>query len=204
MASGFKQVLLLKIPAEQGIIAESKAKIETAFREGQMEEIGDIALVEATLLNELRGMFSHIRLAGKAEPASLERGLEILRSLRSLVYENMNQLQHEALILKLAKLLEADFYPSVAVRWFWNPRQTGRKDEPDLRGVDKRGQIIVSAEVTSSESPQGLIDARMAKTLAKLSTMPGDKYYVITSEQMERRAKSKLSNLGYDISILRI
>jgi len=169
-----------------------------------MEEIGDIACIEATLLNELKEMFSHFRLAGKAEPTNLELGLEILQNLRSLVYENMNQLQHEALVLEVAKLLEAEFYRSVVIKWFWNPRQTGRKDEPDLRGVDKRGQIIVSAEVTSSPSPQGEIGKRMAKTLAKLSTMPGDKYYVVTSEQMECRAKSKLHNLGYEITILRI
>jgi hypothetical protein len=33
MSSGFKQMLLLKIPAKQGIIAESEAKIETGVRE---------------------------------------------------------------------------------------------------------------------------------------------------------------------------
>ena len=169
-----------------------------------MEKIGDIAFAETTLLNELKEMFSHFRSAGKDEPTNLEQGLEILQKLRYFVYENMNQVPHEALLLKVAKLLEAEFYPSVGVRWFWNPRQTGGKDEPDLRGMDNRGQVIVSAEVTSSQIPQGTIDRRMAETLAKLSTMPGDKYYVVTSEQMERRAKSKLNNLGYKINILRI
>jgi hypothetical protein len=207
---GGRDVLTLQADApvkntgERYILSEGEARIEATLREGQMEEIGDIGLAETRLLKELKEMFPRIRLAGKVEPTNLEVGLEILKALRQLVYEDMNQLQHEALILKLVKLLEADFYPSVAVRWFWNPRQTGHKDEPDLRGLDKRGQIIVSAEVTSSQSPQGLIDARMAKTLAKLSTMPGDKYYVVASEQMERRAKSKLSNLGYEINILRI
>ena len=169
-----------------------------------MKEIGDIACAETTLLNELKEMFSRFRLVGKAEPTNLELGLEILQNLRSLVYENMNQLQHEALLLVLVKLLEAEFYPSIAVKWLWNPRQTGHKDEPDLRGMDNRRQIIVSAEVTSSQRPQGLIDRRMAETLAKLSTMPGDKYYVVTSEQMECRAKSKLYSLGYKINVLRI
>lgn len=169
-----------------------------------MEEIGDIACAETALLSELKEMFSRFRLAGNVEPTNLELGLEILKSLRCLVYENMNQLQHEALILKVAKLLETESYPSVAVRWLWNPRQTGRKDEPDLRGIDNRGQVIVSAEVTSSQNPQGAINKRMAETLAKLSTMPGDKYYVVTSEQMERRAKSKLHSLGYGITVLRI
>ena len=169
-----------------------------------MEEIGDIVCAETKLLNELKDTFSHIRLAGKAEPTNLEVGLEMLQTLRSLVYENMNQLLHEALILRAAKLLEAEFYPSIAIKWLWNPRQTGRKDEPDLRGMDNRGRVIVSGEVTSSVSPRGTIGERMAETLRKLSTMPDDKYYVVTSEQMERRAKSKLQSLGYKITILRI
>lgn len=169
-----------------------------------MKEIGDITCAETKLLDELKEMLSHFRLAGKVEPTNLGLGLEILQRLRALVYENMNQLQHEALLLKVAKLLEAEFYPSVAIKWFCNPRQTGSKDEPDLRGIDNHGHVIVSAEVTSSQSPQGGIGERMAETLAKLSAMPGDKYYVITSEQMERRAKSKIHNLGYEIAVLRI
>ena len=169
-----------------------------------MEEIGDIAVAEVTLLNQLKGVFSHIRLAGKAEPTSLELGLEILKTLRQLVYEDMNQLQHEALIIRVVKLLRAEFYPTVAIRWLWNPRQTGSKDEPDLRGINKQGQVIISAEVTTSLSPQGLIDRRMGETLAKLSGMMGDKYYVVTTEEMERRAKSKLCSLGYEINVLRV
>jgi hypothetical protein len=169
-----------------------------------MEEIGDIASAETALLHELKEVFSHIRVAGKAEPTNLELGLEILKTLRRLVYEDMNQLQHEALIIKVAKLLEAEVYPTVTIRWLWNPRQTGSKDEPDLRGIDNHGQIIISTEVTTSLSPKGFIDRRMAETLAKLSAMPGDKYYVVTTEEMERRAKSKLQSLGYEITILRI
>lgn len=169
-----------------------------------MKEIDNFSSAEAALLNELKDVFSHIRLAGKARLTNLEVGLEILQNLRYLVYENMNQVQHEALILKAVKLLEAEFHPSVAIRWFWNPRQTGSKDEPDLCGVDNRGRVIVSAEVTSSQKPGGAISKRMDQTLAKLSAMSGDKYYVVTTEQMERRAKSKIQNLGYKIAVLRM
>ena len=115
----------------------------------------------------------------------------------------MNQLQHEALILEVAKLLRDDFHPSV-VRWLWNPRQTGCKDEPDLRGLDDEGQIVVSAEVTTSDNPDGAIDGRMARTLEKLSAMPGDKYYVVMTTAMEHRAKSKVNRLGLQVKILRL
>jgi len=168
-----------------------------------MEEIEDLCAEESRILNQLKEVFSHIRLAGQAQPSSLESGLEVIRSLRHLIYEDMNQLQHEALILEVAKLLRGDFHPSV-VRWLWNPRQTGRKDEPDLRGLDHQGQIVVSAEVTTSENPQGTIDGRMARTLEKLSAMPGDKYYVVMTTAMEHRAKSKVNSLGFPVKILRL
>ncbi len=168
-----------------------------------MEEIGDIASAERRLLVQLKETFSNIRKAGQTELTSLEVGLKILNSLRNLVYENMNQLQHEALILRSAKLLQDEFYSTVPIKWLWNPRQTGSKDEPDLQGLNQEN-VIVSAEITTSRIPQGTIDSRMAKTLQKLSTMLGDKYYVVATEQMERRAKSKVKSLDYQIDILRL
>lgn len=167
-----------------------------------MEEIGNIASAESRLLKQLKEVFSHIRVAGQAKLSNLEVGLEILRSLRHLVYEDMNQLQHEALILRTTKLLQADFYPTVTIKWLWNPRQTGGKGEPDLQGLDQ-GKVIISAEITTSVSPQGSIDSRMSKTLQKLSVMPGEKYYVVLTEEMESRAKSKITNLNYHINVLR-
>lgn len=168
-----------------------------------MEELGNIASAEDGLLAQVKEIFSHIRLAGQTEPINLEKSLEILKSLRQLVYEDMNQLQHEALILKAAKLLQSEFYPNINMKWLWNPRQTGTKDEPDLQGFFQ-GRVILSAEATSSLKPKGEIGSRMAKTLQKLSTQPGEKYYIVITAEMERRAKSKVSNLGYQINILLI
>jgi hypothetical protein len=42
----------------------------------------------------------------------------------------------------------------------------------------------------------------MAKTLHKLSSMAGHKYYVVATEEMERRARSKVKSLDYQIDIL--
>ncbi|MBN1367032.1 MAG: hypothetical protein JW967_03810 [Dehalococcoidales bacterium] len=168
-----------------------------------MEAIGDITIAESKIINQLKALFSHFHLAGQTEVTDLGKSLEILKSLRHLVYEDMNQLQHEALILKTAKYIQTTNYPTVAINWSWNPRQTGSKDEPDLQGFSQ-GKAIISAEVTTSLSPQGTIDSRMAKTLEKLSKMAGDKYYVIITEKMEMRARSKLDNLGYRINVLRL
>jgi hypothetical protein len=169
-----------------------------------LEELSDIALAEEKLITQLKHLFSYIRKAGQAEPSNLETSLEILKSLRHLVYEDMNQLQHEALILKAAKFLQTELYPTISIKWLWNPRQTGTNDEPDLRGLDQEKHVVASAEITTSLMPQGSIDTRMARTLQKLSIMEGDKYYIIATEEMERRSKSKLTSLGYQIKVLRL
>ncbi|MBI2831583.1 MAG: hypothetical protein HYX79_04925 [Chloroflexi bacterium] len=168
-----------------------------------MDEIGNIALAENRLHGQLREVFPHIRKAGQVEPRDLYLSLEILESLRNLVAEDMNQLPHEGLILRTVKLLQTNFYPTTLIKWFWNPRQTGGKDEPDLKGMNMN-QVIVSAEVTTSPNPKGAIDGKMSTTLKKLSDMPGDKFYVVTTEEMERRAKSKLNKLGYKINVLKV
>lgn len=168
-----------------------------------MQTIGDITATELKLLNQLKEEFSNFRLASQTEVKDLDKGLEILKGLRHLVYENMNQLQHEALILKTVRLIQDKFYPNVHIKWFWNPRQTGGKNEPDLQGL-YQDKVIISAEVTTSLKPQGTIDSRMAKTLKKLSIMLGNKYYVVINEEMEQRAKSKVNRLGYEINVLRL
>ena len=168
-----------------------------------MKEIGDTASAESKLLAQLNEVFSHFRVAGQTQTHNLEKGIEILQSVRTLVYENMNQLQHEALLLKTAKYLQEKVYPNVQIKWLWNPRQTGTKNEPDLQGWDNK-KVIVSAEVTTSLIPQGATNKRMTTTLTKLSAMPGDKYYIIATEEMDSRAKSKAITLGYDIKVLRL
>ncbi len=168
-----------------------------------MEEIGEISLRENDLFNQLKEVFSSIRTAGQTEPKNLDLSLQILNSLRHLVYEDMNQLQHEALILKTAKFLQLEYYPGLKIKWLWNPRQTGSREEPDLRGLIK-GKVLISGEVTTSLKPEGAIDSRMAKTLQTLSQMPGEKYYVVVSEGMERRANSKVNSSSYQIKVLRL
>gem|GEM_PF-3861625 len=37
-----------------------------------------------------------------------------------------------------------------------------------------------------------------------MSSMPDAKYYVVTSEQMECHAKSKLNSFGYEITVLQL
>jgi len=50
-----------------------------------MEEIKDFSAEESRILNQLKEVFSHIRLAGQVQPGSLESGLEGIRILRHLI-----------------------------------------------------------------------------------------------------------------------
>ena len=72
--------------------------------------------------------------------------------------EDLNQIQHECLILQGLEWLRKNGFISVA-DWEWNPRQTGTSTEPDLRGRTA-GEILISAEASASEFPKGLIDTR--------------------------------------------
>jgi hypothetical protein len=86
--------------------------------------------------------------------------------------------------------------------WYWNPRQTGSKEEPDL-AAEQQGIRLISAEVTASRNPIGIIDKRMTQTLQKLNKMPGKKrFYFVRSESMSKRAQSKVVNNNLDINVV--
>jgi len=89
------------------------------------------------------------------------------------------------------------------VKWYWNPRQTGSAKEPDLQGK-VAGRIAVSAEITASERPIGSIDQRMSTTLQKLSKMEGRLIYFVSTETMEKWARTKVSEAGYQIEVRRV
>lgn len=139
-----------------------------------MEKISDIDLARQKVLNDMNLFFSEVRALVGDNVFEMLEGMDKLRKVRSAVYENINQIQHEYLILQGLVWLGSDKKLPQNIDWYWNPRQTGDFSEPDLRGVID-GNVIISAEATSSEKPQGVIDTRMKKTLAKLSEMPGKK-----------------------------
>ena len=114
-----------------------------------------------------------------------------------------NQIQHEYFIIQAAQWLQINDPTLVDLTWKWNPRQTGGYNEPDL-AVYRRDDIIISAEITTSTIPQGLIDSRMRDTLEKISQMLGKKYYFVLAESMKMRALTKVSKGGWDIEIVQI
>lgn len=165
-----------------------------------MEQIANLSLAEEQAFQKVKQLLSMTRRDVAEEPSSLKDGISVLARLRNDIYENLNQIQHEAMILRAALDLQSKDLARKPVNWYWNPRQTGGLEEPDLRGI-VGGSIHISAEITTSES---LIDKTMGATLKKLSKMPGKKIYFVRTEAMETRAKTKVSKAGYPIEIRQI
>ena len=167
-----------------------------------MERIGSIKQTEERILAEMNSLLSTVRDFAGENVSDIKTGLSRLRGLRSSVYEDLNQIQHECLILDGLKWVKENCQVSPDAQWYWNPRQTGDSSEPDLRGVVD-GEIVVSAEATASEKPQGGIDKRMRDTMAKLNKMDGKKFYFVRTDEMKKRAKTKVGSNPWSITVVK-
>ena len=168
-----------------------------------MEAIDSIDEATEKVLSDMNAFIQSVRQQSNDDVIDLSSGLSRLRNIRSSVYENLNQIQHEYLILQGLMWLNNNNHALVDTQWYWNPRQTGDSSEPDLRGV-LNGVVVVSAEATTSEKPQGVIDTRMKKTLEKLNDMDGSRFYFIRTPLMERRANTKITNNTLQITVVKI
>jgi hypothetical protein len=167
-----------------------------------LERIEDSAGAEAKVLQDMRGIVSKLRLLSAQDVDDVGGGIAQLREIRASVYEDLNQIQHEYLLLRALAWLLANGFDS-SVKWEWNPRQTGSGNEPDLRGrVNDR--VVISAEASTSENPVGLVDSRMRDTLEKLSQMEGEKFFFVSTVKMANRAKTKISKASWTIKVVRL
>lgn len=139
-----------------------------------------------------------VQLVAVLSITDLDAGVVVLQELRAGTYEDLNQIQHEFMIVRAAEWLLTQKRVPMETVWFWNPRQTGPANEPDLRG-EHQGAIVVSAEITTSTEPKGVIDKRMQATLHKLSVMDGDRFYFTASAAMCQRARTKIRKAAWRI-----
>lgn len=167
-----------------------------------MEKLRDIQQAEMKVLTDTREVLRELRRLSE-DVDSPSQGIDRLRHIRTTLYENLNQIQHEYLILQGLRWLRANDYNGENLEWYWNPRQTGNSNEPDLLAREG-SQVVLSAEATTSENPKGLIDSRMRDTLAKLSSMEGDKFYFVRTSAMTRRACTKVSHNLWNIKVVHI
>jgi hypothetical protein len=168
-----------------------------------MDEIINIAQAKDKVLSDMNRFIKAIREFVGEDVSSLSHGLVKLRNIRSSVYENLNQIQHEYLILQGLFWLSENGFNQPEIRWYWNPRQTGDEEEPDLQAMVD-GKIVLSAEATTSENPQGVIDSRMRDTLKKLNQMQGNRYYFIRTAAMANRALTKVAKGGLNVEVVKI
>ena len=168
-----------------------------------MQRLDNIEKEEKKILSETNDLFAKFRKIVKDDSVDLKSGLNKLKELRASGYEDLNQLQHEALILQGLAWIINEKKIDQDTQWFWNPRQTGGDKEPDLQGI-LNGTVVLSAEATSSPEPKGHIDSRMEKTLTKLNNMEGDRFYFVRTTQMKNRANTKIGKSGWNISVVEI
>ena len=168
-----------------------------------MERIVSPLEAENNVLSNIKKCLTDIRALVQDNPSSVVQGIDTLKTLRQTVYEDINQIQHEEMILRAVRFLQNSDFKGRALDWYWNQRQTGDVSEPDLRGLIS-GEVAVSAEITASERPVGTIDSRMASTLKKLNDMPGRRYYFVRTDTMEQRAMTKVAKNRYSVEVKRI
>jgi hypothetical protein len=164
-----------------------------------MQPVGNLMDAHLRLAEELTQLTSDLRERLHESTINLNANLSLLRHIRAVAYEDTNQILHEALLLDAIDHLQK-LFPQ-PIEWHWNPRQTGDSLEPDLQGI-RLGSVLISAEGTTSEDPQGVIDSRMRDTLKKLSTQPGDLFYFVQTESMKQRALTKVGKAGYRIQVV--
>jgi len=165
-----------------------------------MMTLGDIDEAKDTVWRDAVAVLARLQTLTSDRPTIASDAIPLLMQIREETAEEINQVQHEQLILGVAEgLIGQGIVPTNTV-WEWNPRQTGTADEPDLRG-SAAGEIVASAEVTTSLEPKGLIDTRMRETVNKLSRMPGYRVYGVRTEAMAMRARTKIRKNEYEIAV---
>jgi len=104
-----------------------------------MRKIGDFDSERNKLLKEARKLISEVQgVVGVEKIDNLKKAVDTLWELRRVCYENLNQIQHDVMILQAAKWIEANYYREKNIEWCWNPRQTGSS-----RGAHKKKKTLI-------------------------------------------------------------
>jgi len=165
-----------------------------------MMPLESIGKERAAILKEVIRLTQRLKELLQKDILGLTHGIEVLKAIRRDAYEDLNQLPHASMILDAADDIQDAFFKGQALSWKWNAKQTGLGDEPDLMGF-ANGSAVVSAEITTSDDPQGSLDSRMRDTLKKLEKCPGRHFYFVDSRAMDQRARTKITNLCLHIDV---
>ncbi|MES0198051.1 hypothetical protein [Mesorhizobium sp. M0011] len=169
-----------------------------------MPVINDLGQLRADLERRASVFVARAREALSGEIGNLDHHMRVLQQFRSQSYELLNQLQHEFLIIRALEWLNRRRDFDRITQWTWHPTSTGTADEPDLLGRGGGGITLISAEITASANPEGVIDQRMKRTLHKLANMSGERFYFVTSATMAARATTKVRKANYPITVVNL
>jgi hypothetical protein len=203
-------VLVLRSPLGPVFVAQAQPHqrlialfLRTQPRYSHGTAMRDLA-VETEKENLFEKLLSLRRIVQKTirrNPTDTDDAIGMIRELRQLSTEEMNQILHESLILSAVEHLSQQGRIPPGASLHWNPRQTGDATEPDLE-VRLKYKVLISAEASASLKPKGSINTRMAATLQKLSRMKGQLFYVVATPEMERCALTKIGKKRWNIQVL--
>ncbi|HVY24410.1 MAG TPA: hypothetical protein VG962_13770 [Steroidobacteraceae bacterium] len=170
-----------------------------------MKRLGILSEAISDIDSKVDHFIQSVRRITKGRSTSLPEKLSVLRRLRSEIYEELNQIQHEYMILMAIGWLIENKVCDPRTIWDMHPRQTSALDEPDLRGTFE-GKIVVSAEVTTSENPEGIIDTRIRRALKGLHHLSkaGKKYYFVRTVRMAKRARTKARKNNWRVKVVEL
>ncbi len=168
-----------------------------------MRPLNSVPEARRLALADLRGLIRSLRRLTACVPEPLDEELLALRRILQAVYKELNQVQHECLVLESFEWLADHGEAPLGATWSWNARQTGDRFDSDLAARLGRQQVL-AAKVTTPERPVGSIDRRMASTLQKLAKLQGSKFFFVRTRQMEQRAQTKVNRHRLPITIVRL
>ena len=93
-----------------------------------MQRLTNLRSTNEQVFQKITTLLSAIRSTIAKEPDNLEDGVTMLERLRQNIYEELNQIQHEAMIIRAARFLKEGDLAGRKVEWWWNPRQTSTED----------------------------------------------------------------------------
>jgi hypothetical protein len=182
--------------------AAAAALCNRAQRLPLMIELGPFEEARSQVLANAQRLQRAIQRLVAAPIDSVDAGMDLFASLRRQAQEDLNQVQHEQMIVNAADWLLRQGVAPASTVWQWNPRGSADRTGPDLLGRD--GDVTLCAEVAASEDPVGVIDAQMRRSLLKLAALDGRRFYFVRTATMKRRAATKVVKAGWDIAVIQI
>jgi hypothetical protein len=168
-----------------------------------MVELGTFEDARRQVLANAQRQLASLKRALADPVESVDAASALLSSLRRQAHEHLNQIQHEQLIVAAAEWLVAHGVAGATTLWHWNARSRSDHAGPDLMGSED-GVVRVCAEVNALEEPVGVIDAQMRRSLARLASLDGRRFYFVRTTSMKRRAVTKVVKAGWDVAVVQV